>query len=425
MKCIRRLVLLGFSFCLMACQKESVIQLSEENQAKLTNKITVERNPALESLAEESEEIIESDLANSDELEDESSQTIGYPDLDQIEQTDALEAPLSAYLPYYPYQLKVFSNGSASFTSYVDYFDDSLASMQVQFIHDKQTDICLINWGDGSLQQAETFQDVTPLLNYMTYAGNGQNVNFIHLMEPLQKGQSWQNPDGSQSEITAIYSQIILANQPYQEVIQVEQKQGDQVILERFYAKDEGLIAYYDPISSDYWQITSNLRDVMLSQSIAVYQPVNEQDQLVREVQADLFWQTNFNLEASFQELFRNQSWISDEIVVQDISLDQETVYLDFSPGIVAVMNEHPAGENAVIASIVKTIGDYLNRDQVRLTVDGSGLLPTYIEYPAMGIYHTDLRQFQINNPITDSANQEFTSTDELIEGTLDSETSE
>ena len=85
--------------------------------------------------------------------------------------------------------------------------------------------------------------------------------------------------------------------------------------------------------------------------------------------------------------MFKEMGILDDTITVQSVTLDEGVVLIDFSPGVVAVLNSHQVSEQAVIASIVTTLGNFFNTDQVRLTVNNSGMLPDTLEYPTNGIY--------------------------------------
>ena len=103
-----------------------------------------------------------------------------------------------------------------------------------------------------------------------------------------------------------------------------------------------------------------------------------------------LTWQTNQNPGKTFTELFRKEGWINASVEVKDIKIDSQIATVDFTPGVVAAMNQHTARETAVLPAIVQTIADYYGVSQVKLTVGGLILSPDTLPIPANGIWEVN-----------------------------------
>lgn len=100
---------------------------------------------------------------------------------------------------------------------------------------------------------------------------------------------------------------------------------------------------------------------------------------------------------------------------------------VNFTSGVVATLNEHPAGEQAVIASIVTTVADFLQVDSVRLEVQGNGMLPATIEYPEGGIYSVNPAWLTASGSPTEENEEESINSESLSvnEASIDETTTE
>ena len=88
--------------------------------------------------------------------------------------------------------------------------------------------------------------------------------------------------------------------------------------------------------------------------------------------------------------MFRKEGWINSSVEVKDIKIESQTALVDFTPGIVAAMNQHTARETAVLPAIVQTIADNYGVKQVKLTVGGLILTPDTLPMPDNGIWEVN-----------------------------------
>lgn len=390
-------LLIGVFILLSGCSSEPMIQLSEENQAKLEEKRAqsseVSHNVDADTISE---------TAQTESILD-VPETVTLAELDPSSWTQLPEGTtleLSNYLPYVAYQLKQFSNESSSYTTYVDFFDENKRVMQVREIVGATNYVNIYEWSEQAIQLTARHENIALFENLTQDVSSTPDANLTLLSAPVAVGTTWSYDGTHTSQIVGLYESLTLGEQQYTEVVEVSTP-FEAYDLRQYYASGDGLILtrYVDNVEvstgEQFWQVTGNSHQVMMILNRDVAQPQTEGEYLLSLEKVPFAYQTNDSLARAFQRLFTDLGWISDDIVVNSLTVDEAGVAnLDFSAGVVAAFNQHPSTETSIIPAIVTTVGHYFDVTQVRLTVNTVGLLPDILAYPENGIYQVDASWF-------------------------------
>lgn len=390
-------LLIGVFILLSGCSSEPMIQLSEENQAKLEEKRAqsseVSHNVDADTISE---------TAQTESILD-VPETVTLAELDPSSWTQLPEGTtleLSNYLPYVAYQLKQFSNESGSYTTYVDFFDESNRVMQVREIVGATNYVNIYEWSEQAIQLTARHENIALFENLTQDVSSTPDANLTLLSAPVAVGTTWSYDGTHTSQIVGLYESLTLGEQQYTEVVEVSTP-FEAYDLRQYYASGDGLILtrYVDNVEvstgEQFWQVTGNSHQVMMILNRDVAQPQTEGEYLLSLEKVPFAYQTNDSLARAFQRLFTDLGWITDDIVVNSLTVDEAGVAnLDFSAGVVAAFNQHPSTETSIIPAIVTTVGHYFDVTQVRLTVNTVGLLPDTLAYPENGIYQVDASWF-------------------------------
>ena len=318
---------------LSACRQEPMIQLSEENKAKIEAKKNQEQTESLDQ-----QSTTESNSEKKAETQEKLS--IDKSHWQTLEETSSFS--ILDFLPILVIQDNQLKNESYS-------------------------------WAQQALTKSSKQND-----SRLFVLDSAASENTLLMKEPLTLTDQ-------SNGITEIYREAKIGESTYQNVLQVSV--GDQTY---YFAQAVGLIAVEN--NKESWIIQARNQNVKLISSIPVVVPQADGSSLLRLTSGSLDWQTNQDLASAFTNLFQSQNFIGADIVVNQIELADNTVTIDFSPGVVATMNAHPQGEQAVIAAIVANVHQWLGVNQVRLTVDQYGLAPDTFTYPEQGVYHYDAK---------------------------------
>lgn len=390
-------LLIGVFILLSGCSSEPMIQLSEENQAKLEEKRAqsseVSHNVDADTISE---------TAQTESILD-VPETVTLAELDPSSWTQLPEGTtleLSNYLPYVAYQLKQFSNESGSYTTYVDFFDENKRVMQVREIVGATNYVNIYEWSEQAIQLTARHENIALFENLTQDVSSTPDANLTLLSAPVAVGTTWSYDGTHTSQIVGLYESLTLGEQQYTEVVEVSTP-FEAYDLRQYYASGDGLILtrYVDNVEvstgEQFWQVTGNSHQVMMILNRDVAQPQTEGEYLLSLEKVPFAYQTNDSLARAFQRLFTDLGWITDDIVVNSLTVDEAGVAnLDFSAGVVAAFNQHPSTETSIIPAIVTTVGHYFDVTQVRLTVNTVGLLPDTLAYPENGIYQVDASWF-------------------------------
>ncbi|WP_314197183.1 GerMN domain-containing protein [Abiotrophia defectiva] len=375
----RGILLAGFVLLLSACKQEPMIHISPDVQASIDKKAADRQGTANNSSADTSAGMTEI----SGEIDTSAWQKA----------PEATQYDISHYAPNGINQLKEFETSEGTQLVYTDYIDNNRQLWQIRtLLPNGRANVSIYQLTKEGWQiswQALDSLDTTSHLDQVSHTNR-----IPYLMAPIQVGTMWQDSQGSRSTITNLYQSAKIGDETYEDVIEVTTFRSDQEV-HTYYAKDQGLImSSQKAINSGGENIAltlkSNQHQVSITQSINIAKPSNQMNPILTKGTGKLTWQTNQNPGKTFTELFRKEGWINASVEVKDIKIDSQIATVDFTPGVVAAMNQHTARETAVLPAIVQTIADYYGVSQVKLTVGGLILSPDTLPMPANGIWEVN-----------------------------------
>ena len=375
----RGILLVGFVLLLSACKQEPMIHISPDVQASIDKKAADRQGTANNSSADTSAGMTEI----SGEIDTSAWQKA----------PEATQYDISHYAPNGINQLKEFETSEGTQLVYTDYIDNNRQLWQIRtLLPNGRANVSIYQLTKEGWQiswQALDSLDTTSHLDQVSHTNR-----IPYLMAPIQVGTMWQDSQGSRSTITNLYQSAKIGDETYEDVIEVTTFRSDQEV-HTYYAKDQGLImSSQKAINSGGENIAltlkSNQHQVSITQSINIAKPSNQMNPILTKGTGKLTWQTNQNPGKTFTELFRKEGWINASVEVKDIKIDSQIATVDFTPGVVAAMNQHTAREMAVLPAIVQTIADYYGVSQVKLTVGGLILSPDTLPMPANGIWEVN-----------------------------------
>ena len=375
----RGILLVGFVLLLSACKQEPMIHISPDVQASIDKKAADRQGTANNSSADTGASMTEI----SGEIDTSAWQKA----------PDATQYDISHYAPNGINQLKEFETSEGTQLVYTDYTDNNRQLWQIRtLLPNGRANVSIYQLTKEGWQiswQALDSLDTTSHLDQVSHTNR-----IPYLMAPIQVGTMWQDSQGSRSTITNLYQSAKIGDVTYEDVIEVTTFRSDQEV-HTYYAKDQGLVmSSQKAINSGGENIAltlkSNQHQVSITQSINIAKPSNQMNPILTKGTGKLTWQTNQNPGKTFTELFRKEGWINASVEVKDIKIDSQIATVDFTPGVVAAMNQHTARETAVLPAIVQTIADYYGVSQVKLTVGGLILSPDTLPIPANGIWEVN-----------------------------------
>ena len=375
----RGILLVGFVLLLSACKQEPMIHISPDVQASIDKKAADRQGTANNSSADTSAGMTEI----SGEIDTSAWQKA----------PEATQYDISHYAPNGINQLKEFETSEGTQLVYTDYIDNNRQLWQIRtLLPNGRANVSIYQLTKEGWQiswQALDSLDTTSHLDQVSHTNR-----IPYLMAPIQVGTMWQDSQGSRSTITNLYQSAKIGDETYEDVIEVTTFRSDQEV-HTYYAKDQGLImSSQKAINSGGENIAltlkSNQHQVSITQSINIAKPSNQMNPILTKGTGKLTWQTNQNPGKTFTELFRKEGWINASVEVKDIKIDSQIATVDFTPSVVAAMNQHTARETAVLPAIVQTIADYYGVSQVKLTVGGLILSPDTLPMPANGIWEVN-----------------------------------
>ena len=375
----RGILLVGFVLLLSACKQEPMIHISPDVQASIDKKAADRQGTANNSSADTGASMTEI----SGEIDTSAWQKA----------PDATQYDISHYAPNGINQLKEFETSEGAQVVYTDYTDNNRQLWQIRtLLPNGRANVSIYQLTKEGWQiswQALDSLDTTSHLDQVSHTNR-----IPYLMAPIQAGTMWQDSQGSRSTITNLYQSAKIGDVTYEDVIEVTTFRSDQEV-HTYYAKDQGLVmSSQKAINSGGENIAltlkSNQHQVSITQSINIAKPSNQMNPILTKGTGKLTWQTNQNPGKTFTELFRKEGWINASVEVKDIKIDSQIATVDFTPGVVAAMNQHTARETAVLPAIVQTIADYYGVSQVKLTVGGLILSPDTLPIPANGIWEVN-----------------------------------
>ena len=343
----RGILLVGFVLLLSACKQEPMIHISPDVQASIDKKAADRQGTANNSSADTSASMAEI----SGEIDTSAWQKA----------PDGTQYDISHYAPNGINQLKEFETSEGTQLVYTDYTDNNRQLWQIRtLLPNGRANVSIYQLTKEGWQISWQALDSLDTTSHLDQVSHTHRIPY--LMAPIQVGTMWQDSQGSRSTITNLYQSAKIGDATYEDVIEVTTFRSDQEV-HTYYAKDQGLVmSSQKAINSGGENIAltlkSNQHQVSITQSINIAKPSNQMNPILTKGTGKLTWQTNQNPGKTFTELFRKEGWINASVEVKDIKIDSQIATVDFTPGVVAAMNQHTARETAVLPAIVQTIAD-------------------------------------------------------------------
>ena len=381
----RGVLLLGLTLLLTACKQDPMIKLNPDVQASIEKKQS-ERKQNM------SETEKTSDTTSSDNT---AIQSIDRSQWKKLAEDTVFD--LANYVPNEIDQLKQFTTGEQTQLVYTDYVDESGQLWQLRtLLPDNTYDVAIYRLLPNKLEQVSLQLNTTDVGDHLGDVLMNRQRNAVTLLQaPLQVGTTWETELGD-AAITALYESVTLGQTTYQEVVEVTVAEETQD-MRYYYAAGIGLILEESQaVNSQTSQIQLALQryqaNVNITQKIQIAEPTEQGKPLLQSAEAELTWKTNQPWEQTWTQLFRDKKWLNNKVSVNAINVQADLVEIDFTPGIVAAMNQHKATEKAVIPAIVQTIANYYHVKQVKITVNGSILAPDQLEVQPNGIWKVEAK---------------------------------
>lgn len=283
---------------------------------------------------------------------------------------------ISDYFPfkenaYYDYE--GIGNEFAEQQSFFEYIEGNKA--QIKISNPGTTVIKVIEYKEDALieiyYEAE-FYHVENMIN------NSSEKQDILLKEPLEVGNSWSDPDGHKRSITGVNMEI---ETPYGDfmAIEVTTELGESARTKKYYAKDVGLVAsIYEDKSGQVKTLLKSLKEIPLEINIKTYYPLFSDIKTVY-TNSKIQFNTNEKIEKILEGVLKNPPSegllpvISQGTVINTIVLDrgQWVLKADFSKELLREMNMGSSQEGEMLKSLVNTLGDFYDIDQVYISIEG------------------------------------------------------
>lgn len=355
MKC---LLLFSSLFLLTACQRETMIQFSEENREKIEAK--------KEGLS------LNIKSKNLDETLEEKSTKLTFNKDNWVEAKQIPTLLIEDFLPMQENQIKIFTDGSQQKYLYLKSQDPEKKIQNLLQLKNKELSLEIYSWQQESLSRGIFQEEIYPL------AMNEAVQDWEQVCQFPLAGDSTRLKEAN---IQAFFSEIQIDEEVYNNVLEI--KLSDKLI---YLAQGKGLVA--EETETETWWLINSYPNVKLISKINLFLPQNSTSSLLSSQETTFTWQTNQNLAKYFTEWLQANKIIGLDIQVNQIKFITDYVQVDFSPGVVASLNQHPQGEQAAIASIIANIKLLTGIDKVQLTVNNYGMLPDTFPYPDNAMYY-------------------------------------
>lgn len=315
--------------------------------------------------------------------------------------TSTTIAPLRA-LRYFPFEENIHSvfkgsgNEYASYTSDIEYLSNGTIQ-EVQ--NNGGTNVVNVyKQINGNIvktyMQGESYQRQ----NMMALS----NMHDVVIKEPIQVGTSWTLSNGFKRSITAVAKELVI---PFGRFKSIEiTTNGKDSTQREYYVADLGLVKREFQPNNSVDVIKSELEirktDTPKQETVKLYYPDFNNDRLMFETRKfDLF--TNQNMQFVFQKelkiIPKNSKLIrtlTTNTKIRKITVDKKNnaVHVDFSPEILKEMNAGSGLESLILQSITNTFGEYYEKPNVLITVDGKNYSSGHFLLKPGEYFHVDLK---------------------------------
>lgn len=199
----------------------------------------------------------------------------------------------------------------------------------------------------------------------------------ILLMEPLEKGTSWDLPDGRQRSITGVDIEIEVPMGKFK-AIEVR-TEGNEGLTIDYYAKNIGLAKTI--YQTDGMEVSSSLKSVEENsanvQSVQLYYPDGVSGEIYYKTK-QISFNTNDRTESILEEAYKeavDEAFgvvLTTSTAIKSMTLDGENnVRLDLNKAFTSEMNAGAGLEAIILQCIANTFCSYYNAEELILTIEG------------------------------------------------------
>ncbi|NLP33734.1 MAG: GerMN domain-containing protein [Clostridiales bacterium] len=262
----------------------------------------------------------------------------------------------------------------ASFTVFMDYFDEEDNRYQTRTDNGGTVTVKVLEINDGKLSVIKSIGEAYYRDNILDTKPE-KHVDVL-LKEPLVKGTNWTTPDGSERYISNTNVKVESDLGTY-DTIEVTTKREDSTTKE-YYAKGVGMVK--SVFKSDDYEVSSTLsaikKETPRTQIIEVFYPGKDEKIHVEQISVNFHTNdiTRIVLEKAVKEEVLDDNYlplISSNTKINSLYLGKDNiVYVDFSKEFIEEMNAGSGYEVLILQSIVNTLGNYYGVEKVYITVD-------------------------------------------------------
>lgn len=294
------------------------------------------------------------------------------------ESNNLLEEEVLTVLDYYPFKENTvmdyqgIGNEFAEQKTFIEFVEGNRAQMKI--INPGTTFVRVLEYKDGSLTEVFAEGEFYHIENMLDATSNSEN---IILQEPLKVGNTWEDSEGHNVEITSINQSIETPSGTY-EALEITKKLEEGSTEKRYYAKDIGHVAtiYLD----GEFEVKTLLEEIddEYEMEVITYYPT-AQDVGTEYVKQDIEFNTNDNIEEILEDIMKNPpsnklvSPISKNTKINKLHLNRDswTLEADFSKELLTEMNAGSSFETEILKSITNTLGVFYDVDKVYITLEG------------------------------------------------------
>jgi hypothetical protein len=272
------------------------------------------------------------------------------------------------------YEFEGMGNEFASYTIFNEYVDDDSVQQRVDNGGTVTARVYIVSDGKvtRTLSKGETYYRE----DMMDQTDDSQEAV---LMEPIEKGTSWQLDDGRTRTITDIAFDVATPAGSYTAVQVVTE--GEDYTSTDYYAKGVGLVKTVYLSEEDDFEVSSTLRQIIAEterlESIQFFFP-NINDGKIYIKNKQLTFKTNSItaeiLEAGYKEAVVDNvgSVFSANTKINSLKLNKDgKVELNLNSAFRTEMNAGAEYEGMVLQSLANTFCRYYNAQELILTIDG------------------------------------------------------
>lgn len=240
--------------------------------------------------------------------------------------------------------------------------------------------VIVYEYTETEIRQVHTREEVYYRENYI----EPWNIDYrdeqedVLLQAPIEEGHTWESPTGAEYEITGVNVEVDTPSGSY-EAIEVTRVSGESETI-RYYAEGVGLVQELSLVENESENITSSLAEIHenVSETISMnFYTLDSEAMGIDQIEGELKLQTNDApriaianaLSGGIPEM-EDSPLLPESVEINHLFLDGNIAHIDFSEELVTDVQAGSGIESLILQSIINTIGDYYNAEEVLLTVE-------------------------------------------------------